>query len=174
MPNFINDDLNQSVFIDINYQEVLGKNTFEYCLYYLLENELDLSAFTETYNNHSVGRKAYHPALMLRVIIYAYYRGVTSSRTIERLCKTDLKFMALAAGRAPHFTTIADFISSNCGAVSELFHKLLLVCDESGLIGKEHFAIDGCKLPSDASRQWSGKHSELRKKSENLKRQQRK
>ena len=169
MSNFLDDNLNQSVFFDINYLEVLGSNTFEYCLYHLLENDEIVSDFYARYKNKNVGRKAYPPALLLRVIFYAYYRGHTSSRVIERLCKTDLKFIALAAGRQPHFTTIANFVSSNCEAMSRLFHKVLLICDESGLIGKEHFAIDGCKLPTNASKQWSGTHKELRKKSDKLK-----
>lgn len=169
MSNFLNDNLNQSVFFDINYLEVLGENTFEYCLYHLLENDDLLSDFYSRYKNKHVGRKAYPPALLLRVIFYAYYRGITSSRVIERSCKTDLKFIALSAGMQPHFTTIADFVSSNCGAINTLFHKVLLICDQSGLIGKEHFAIDGCKLPTDASKQWSGTHAELRKKSDKMK-----
>jgi len=72
------------------------------------------------------------------------------------------------AGRQPHFTTIANFVSSNCEAMGHVFHKVLLICDQSGLIGKEHFAIDGCKLPTDASQQWCGTHKELRKKSDKL------
>jgi len=169
MSNFLDDNLNQSVFFDINYLEVLGNNTFEYCLYHLLENDEIVSEFYSRYKNKNVGRKAYPPALLLRVIFYAYYRGHTSSRVIERLCKTDLKFIALAAGRQPHFTTIANFVSSNCESMGHLFHKILLICDQSGLIGKEHFAIDGCKLPTNASKQWSGTHKELRKKSDKLK-----
>jgi transposase len=169
MSNFLDDNLNQSVFFDINYLEVLGNNTFEYCLYHLLENDEIISDFYARYKNKNVGRKAYPPALLLRVIFYAYYRGHTSSRVIERLCKTDLKFIALAAGRQPHFTTIANFVSSNCEAMGHLFHKVLLICDQSGLIGKEHFAIDGCKLPTNASKQWSGTHKELRKKADKLK-----
>lgn len=169
MPNFLNDNLNQSVFFDINYLEVLGENTFEYCLYRLLENDDLLADFYLRYKNKHVGRKAYSPALLLRIIFYAYYRGITSSRVIERSCKTDLKFIALAAGRQPHFTTIADFVSSNSDAIKSLFHRVLLICDQSGLIGKEHFAIDGCKLPTDSSKQWSGTHEELRKKSDKMK-----
>ena len=169
MSNFLDDNLNQSVFFDINYLEVLGNNTFEYCLYHLLENDEIISDFYARYKNKNVGRKAYPPALLLRVIFYAYYRGHTSSRVIERLSKTDLKFIALAAGRQPHFTTIANFVSSNCEAMGHLFHKVLLICDQSGLIGKEHFAIDGCKLPTNASKQWSGTHKELRKKADKLK-----
>ena len=104
----------------------------------------------------------------MRIIIFAYYRGVTSSRVIASLCQTDLKFMALAGGESPHFTTIANFVSDYPDAIADVFQKILLVCDESGLIGKEHFAIDGCKLPSDASKQWSGTHKELKKKAQKM------
>lgn len=169
MANFLADDIHQSVFLDINFLEVLGENTFEYSLYCLMNRKNILEAFDSRYKNSNRGRKAYPPELLLRVIFYAYYRGVTSSRTIADLCKTDLKFMALASGRTPHFTTIADFISGHPEAITDVFHKVLLVCDQSGLVGKKHFAIDGCKLPSDASRQWSGTHKELQKKSDKMK-----
>lgn len=168
MSNYLDDNLNQTVLLDINYLDVLGENTFEYCLYTLLTHVLTLEEFERRYKNKSVGRKAYPPALLLRVILYAYYRGITSSRSIERNCKTDLKFMALAAGTTPHFTTIADFVSTNCDEMKSLFHKVLMICCKSGLVGKKHFAIDGCKLPSDASKQWSGTHAQLKKKSDKL------
>lgn len=170
MANYVDDNLNQSVFLDFNFLEILGNKTFEHSLYTLITERLDLSEFHERYKNKKVGRKAYPPAMLLRVIFYAYYRGITSSRVIERSCQTDLKFMALAAGRRPHFTTIADFVSGNAEAMSALFHKILMICCQSGLVGKEHFAIDGCKLPSDASKEWSGTHKDLQKKSEKLKR----
>lgn len=169
MANFLDDNINQSVFLDINYLEVLGENTFEYCLYQLVTHTLDLESFHKHYKNSNVGRKAYSPAVLLRVIFYAYYRGITSSRAIERSCKTDLKFMALAAGKTPHFTTIADFVSSYPEEMEAVFHKVLMICCKSGLVGKEHFAIDGCKIPSDASKQWSGTHADLKKKSDKLK-----
>jgi hypothetical protein len=68
-----------------------------------------------------------------------------------------------------HFTTIADFVSSNCDTINTLFHKVLLICDKSGLFEKEHFAINGCKSPTDSSKQWSRKYEELAKKSEKMK-----
>ena len=162
MANYLDDNLNQSVFLDVNYLEVLGNNTFEFCLYTLLTHKLDLEEFDRRYKNKKAGRKAYPPALLLRVIFYAYYRGITSSRAIERSCKTDLTFMALAAGKTPHFTTIADFVSGHCDEMKSLFHKVLMICCKSGLVGKEYFAIDGCKLPSDASKQWSGTRGRYR------------
>jgi len=56
-------------------------------------------------------------------------------------------FMALSANSRPHFTTIADFVSSMNKEVSHLFLEVLMVCDHQKLIGKEMFAIDGCKKP---------------------------
>lgn len=165
MGNFIDTNINQTVLLDINYLEQLGTNNFDFYLYTLLNKEHILDEFLTRYKNHSVGRKAYPPELLLRIIFCAYYRGITSSRVIAGLCKSDLKFMALAVGTTPHFTTIANFVSGNSDAIKDLFHRILLICDESGLIGKEHFAIDGCKLPTDASKQWSGTHAELEKKS---------
>ena len=168
MANFIDTNINQTVFLDINFQEQLGTDNFDFYIYTLLNKEGILDDFKRCYKNDGVGRKAYSPALLLRVVFAAYYRGITSSRAIARLCETDLKFMALAVGKKPHYTTIADFISSHTDAIKALFHKVLLICDESGLIGKEHFAIDGCKLKTDASKQWSGKFSELENKSKKM------
>jgi transposase len=168
MANFIDTNINQTIFLDINFLDQLGKNTFDYYLYTLLSREGMLDDFNDRYKNAAVGRKAYPPELLLRVIFSAYYRGITSSRAMARLCESDLTFMALAVGHKPHHTTLADFISQNTDAIKTLFHKVLLVCDESGLIGKEHFAVDGCKLPTDASKEWSGKFSELEKKSKKM------
>ena len=57
MANFLDDNLNQSVFLDINYLEVLGENTFEFCLYQLITHQLDLTEFTRRYKNKSVALK---------------------------------------------------------------------------------------------------------------------
>ena len=59
-------------------------------------------------------------------------------------------------------STILDSLSKS--EIATLFQQVLLICDQEGLIGKELFAIDGCKLPSNASKEWSGTHDELKKK----------
>lgn len=69
----------------------------------MLENDEIVSGYFTRYKNKNVGHKAYPLSLLLRVIFYVYYRWHTSSRVIERLCKTDLKFIALVAGRQQHF-----------------------------------------------------------------------
>ena len=93
---------------------------------------------------------------------------MTSSRKIEALCRENVLFMALSADTQPHFTSLADFISSSSEEIATLFRQVLLICDEMGLIGKEMFAINGCKLPSNASKQWSGTHENLKKKSKKI------
>jgi hypothetical protein len=78
--------------------------------------------------------------------------------------------MALAADTRPHFTTLAAFVSELDREIVSLFRDVLLYASELGLIGKEHFAVDGCKLPSNASKQWSGTHRELEDKRKKLER----
>ena len=138
MANFINTNINQTVFLDINFLEQLGKDNFDYYLYTLLNKEHILDSFLLRYKNQRVGRKAYPPELLLRIIFSAYYRGITSSRVIAGLCETDLKFMALAVGTRPHFTTIANFVSSNSEAIKDLFHRVLLICDASKYYKDRH------------------------------------
>jgi len=76
--------------------------------------------------------------------------------------------MALSADMHPHFTTIADFVSSSSEPIIELFRDVLLICNKLGLIGKEMFAVDGCKLGSNASKEWSGTKGELKKKQQKM------
>src|SRR5215468_7628915 len=76
--------------------------------------------------------------------------------------------MALSADMHPHFTTIADFVSSSSEPIIELFRDVLLICNKLGLIGKERFAVDGCKLGSNASKEWSGTKGELKKKQQKM------
>ena len=78
--------------------------------------------------------------------------------------------MALSADTAPHFTTIADFIASLEAQIVSVFRDVLLVCDEVGLIGREMFAVDGVKLPSNASKEWSGTRADFEKKAQKMER----
>lgn len=154
----------QGRLIPISFREQLLPGTFEHTLSYLIDHELDLSVFDQGYNNDATGAPAYDPALLLKIVLYAYSRGITSSRRIERCCRENIIFMALSADTQPHFTSIAGFISQMEGEIVALFRNVLLICDAQGLIGREMFAIDGCKLPSNASKEWSGTKAELNAK----------
>jgi hypothetical protein len=78
--------------------------------------------------------------------------------------------MALACGEQPDHSTIAAFVTSMTDQILPLFRDVLLVCEEEGLLGGTFFALDGCKLPSNASMRQSGKVSDLEKKKERIER----
>jgi len=152
----------------VRFDRQILPGSFEYNLSYLIDDELDLSIFESRYRNDDTGRPAYDPAILLKIVILAYARGVTSSRKIEQLCREDVTFMAISADSQPHYTTVADFVSSSAEQIQQLFVQVLLICDAEGLIGRDLFAIDGCKLPSNASKEWSGTQAELKKKKRKL------
>ncbi len=161
-------DYGQAKMLPVCFEQQILPGSFEYSLSYIVDHELDLAGFDKHYRNDDNGRPAYDPRLLLKIVILAYSKGITSSRQIERLCRDNITFMAISADLQPHFTTIADFVSRSPEEITELFGQVVLMCDELGLIGKEMFAIDGCKLPSNASKEWSGTHAELKKKRQKI------
>lgn len=160
----------QGKFIPIHFDKQILPGTFEYTLSYLIDDEIDLSVFDQRYSNDETGAPAYDPAILLKIILYAYSRGIVSSRKIAQCCCENIIFMALSADTRPHFTTIADFISSLGDEIIVLFRDVLLICDEMKLIGKDMFSIDGCKLPSNASKEWSGTKADFQKKKQKMER----
>jgi len=161
-------DYTQAKLLPITFSRQILPGTFEYTLHHIVAHELDLSLFESKYKNDETGAPAYDPAILLKIILYAYARGITSSREIEQSCRENVIFMALSADTQPHFTTIANFISTMSEEIMPLFLEVLMICDEMGMIGKEMFAIDGCKLPSNASKEYSGTKAELAKKAEKM------
>ena len=157
-------DYGQMKMIPVSFDQQILPGSFEYSLAWLVDHELDLAELDARYRNDDGGRPAYDPRVLLKIVLLAYSKGVTSSRRIERLCRENIVFMALGADLQPDHSTIADFISRSPETIGGLFTQIVMTCDQLGLIGKEMFAIDGCKLPSNASKQWSGTHEELDKK----------
>jgi transposase len=160
----------QGKFIPVYFEKQIIPGTFEYSLNHLVDHELDLSIFDNRYRNEETGATAYDPKILLKIILFAYSRGITTSRRIAQACEENIIFMALSCDTKPHFTTIADFVSTMDKEITRLFREVLLVCDDLGLIGKEMFAIDGCKLPSNASKEWSGTKADFEKKAAKMER----
>ena len=148
-------------FIPVVLDAQIQPGSFEYALDYLVDNEIDLQALHARYTNDCGGAPAYDPAVMLKIVLLAYSRGLISSRAIERVCRENVLFMAISGDNAPQFTTIARFIRELGPQIAQLFTQVLLTCDAQGLIGRQMFAIDGVKLPSNASKERSGSFAEL-------------
>ena len=158
----------QMVMVPISFQQQLEPGTLEYTLHELVEHHLDLSVFEGRYQNDNMGARAIHPRLLLKVILFGYSRGMISSRQIERACCENILFMALSGGYHPDHSTLAHFVSSMQKEIESIFGNILLVCEELDLLGGTHFSLDGVKLPSNASKEWSGTFQELKKKRDKL------
>src|SRR3954453_22361485 len=113
---------------------------------------MDLDAFYAVYRLDGRSRPAYDPAMMVAVLLYAYARGIRSSRVIERACEEDVAFRVLAAQQRPDHATIARFIEPHQDAIPRLLGEVLSLCAKQGLVTVGVIAVDGTKLPGNASR----------------------
>ena len=114
--------------------------------------EMDLDPFYAAYRVDGRARPAYDPAMMVALLLYAYARGVRSSRQIERACEEDVAFRVLAAQQQPDHATIARFIERHQDAIAGLFGEVLSLCAKQGLATVGGLAVDGTKLAGNASR----------------------
>jgi transposase len=155
-------------FLAVDLAQQLLPGTFEHALNHLLDHAIDLSSFDARFRNDATGATAYPPALLLKVVLFAYSRGIVSSRAIERACQEHVTFIALCGDNAPHFTTIAHFVSTLGDDIARVFAAVVAICDAQGLIGREMFAIDGVKLPSNASKHRSGTRADFARQATKL------
>ncbi len=163
-------DYKQSVIEPIFLEDQLLPGTLEYAIHYIVEERLDMSVFDARYNNDATGRKSIDPKLLLKIVLYGYSRGMISSRSLEYACQKITTFLALACNKTPDHSTIAAFVSSIDEEIEDLFIMVLMICHEEGLLGGTHFSIDGLKLSSNASKEWSGNFDDLKKKQDALRR----
>jgi transposase len=148
--------------------EQIQPGSFEFALDHLVDHELDLSALDARFHNDQTGASAYDPRVMLKIVLLAYSRGLISSRSIEQACQHNIQFIALSGDAQPSYTHIAKFVRELGAQIQPLFTQVLMTCDRLGLIGRQMFAIDGVKLPANASKERSGTHAELLHRAQRL------
>lgn len=168
MPRFKPFNYSQMTMIPISLEKQIVEGTLEHTIHYLVERKMDTGIFEERFRNDETGCPAYHPKVLLKVILLGYSHGLVSSRDIEKACRENVIFMALAGEQKPDHSTIAQFVSSMKREIIHLFRDILMVCEEMELLGGTHFSLDGLRLPSNASKEWSGTFKELRKKKAKL------
>ncbi len=158
----------QGVMIPVNFSTQILPGTIEHTINWMVDNRIDLSGLSKKYRNDFTGAPAYDPAILLKIVLLAYSRGIVSSRMIMKACHENIIFRALSADSMPDFTTIASFIRDMKDDVKTIFTNVLLVCNEMNLLGGTEFALDGCKMSSNAAKENSGTFSDLKKKKEKL------
>ena len=117
----------------------------------LVSEELDLSTIMGAYTEVK-GYPPYHPGMMVALLLYAYSRGVYSSRRIARACEERLDFQAVTALNQPDFRTISEFRRRHLDALGGLFVQVLALCRKAGLAALGHVAVDGTKIKANASK----------------------
>ena len=159
----------QILFFELDPAAQLPPGSFDAVLNDVVDQRIDTGIFNHWYRNESTGCAAYDPAMLLKVVLYAYHRGMLSSREMERACRENATFVALSGNSQPKKSTLAAFISRMDSEAISVFTDVLQYCDHLGLIGGGHLAIDGCKLPSNASKQASGFRRDFLKRRSKLK-----
>ena len=115
-------------------------------------DSLDLSAFHARYAAGGPRNQPFHPAMMVKVMVYAYATGTFSSRKIARKLFEDVAFRVLAANNFPAHRTIRDFRALHLAEFTELFVQVVRLAREIGLVKLGTIAVDGTKIKANASR----------------------
>jgi Transposase and inactivated derivatives len=113
-------------------------------------DQLNLKEIEDGYSD--LGCHAYHPRMLLKVILYGYSIGIRSSRRMQKESREDLVFMWLAGMQEPDFRTISDFRKDRMKDIKQLFNQVLGICYELGMVQCGKISIDGTKIEANSSR----------------------
>jgi transposase len=160
-------DQHQSFLLPPSLDDWLPKDHTARFISEAVDEMLDLSSVYASYER-SDGSPPYDPKMMLKLLLYAYSTGVTSSREMERRCQIDVAFRWLGANTAPDYRSISRFRRRHLLALDDLFIQVLTLCAESGLVSLGRVALDGTKLRASASRHKAMSHDRMGPKIEEL------
>ena len=141
----------QEMLLPASLQDWLPKRHLAYFISDTVD-ALDLKAFYARYAGGGARNQPFHPAMMVKLLVYGYATGVFSSRKIERRLHDDLAFRMLGAGNFPKHRTIRDFRALHLLELSDLFVQVVKLAREMGLVKLGTVAIDGTKIKANASR----------------------
>lgn len=130
--------------------------------------QLDLGEILKVYESSLGGRPAYHPGMMVRLLVYAYCIGMPSSRRIEKATWEDVPMRVLAGNEHPDHDTIAHFRKRHLKALADLFVQVLKLCQKAGLVKLGHVALDGTKIRASAARSRSSTYERICKEESEL------
>jgi len=159
---------NQQWLLPPSVQDWLPENDL---VYFILDtiNELDISAITEKYEQEERGFPPYNPRMMVALLIYAYCRGIFSSRKIMQACEERLTFRVIVGDDIPNWRTISDFRKLHLKELEGLFVQVLQLCQMAGLVKLGHIALDGTKVKANASRHKAMSYGRMKQEEKRLK-----
>ena len=155
-------------FLPVDLARQLLPGTFEHAVNHLLDHAIDLSPFDARFRNDETGAPAYPAGDAAQGGAGRLFPRDRSSRGIEAACRDHVTFIALCGDTAPHFTTIAQFVSTLGADIARVFGAVVAVCDAQGLDRPRDVRIDGVKLPSQAAKQRSGTRADFERQATKL------
>ena len=158
-------EFNQHLLFPSNIFSLLAED-HECYLYNDLFQQLDTSALESTYQR--MGQNAYHPKLVVSILIYAYSQGVFSSRAIERRCNEDLSFMYIAQMNCPNFRVLSDFRKDNGDFFHDCFKQTVQLAMALKLASLGHISLDGSKFKANSSKHKAMSYKRLKAKEQEL------
>ena len=156
-------DRDQPFLFPPDMREWLPRDHQVWLVIAVVEDHLDTSAFHACRKTGGPGTAGYDPDMLATVLVWAYAHGVTSSRQIERLCRTDVAFRVICAGNLPDHSTVARFRGDFPGAAGEFFAQVLVLCARLGMGRLGVVALDGMKIAANASKAANRAEEGLRK-----------
>lgn len=132
----------------------------------LAVDQLDLKSIVQQYSDK--GENAYHPAMLLKVLIYGYAIGLRSSRKLARSVQENVVFMWLSGRQKPDFRTINDFRKNKLSDIKMIFKQVLQICDELGMIRCGKVSLDGTKIEAHANRHKAVYRKQLKRQSDRI------
>jgi len=156
---------NQRLLFPSNIFDLLPED-HECYIYEDLFKQLDTTSVEKKYSVR--GQHAFHPRLILSILIYAYSQGIFSSRQIKRRCHEDLGFMYISHINCPDFRVLSDFRKDNYEFFKECFKQSVLLAMEVGMVSLGHVSLDGSKFKADTSKHKAMSYGRLKEKEREL------
>lgn len=161
-------EFNQHLLFPSNIFDLLADD-HECYLYNDLFQQLDTSSVESNYKYN--GQNAYHPKQIISILIYAYSRGVFSSREIQRRCNEDLSFMFIAQMNCPNFRVLSDFRKNNAELFHDCFKQTVQLAIELKLASLGHISLDGSKFQANSSKHKAMSYGRLKEQEQALSRE---
>src|SRR5687767_6191894 len=169
MKRFVDDTIDQYLLMPPSLEDWLPERHLARFVGDLVKN-LDLSEFYRSYQEKDGrGQAAYHPMMMVRLLLYGYCIGVCSSRQIEKGTYEDVAIRYLSGDQHPDHSVINEFRKRHREALAGLFIQALQLCQKAGMVKLGHVAIDGTKLQANASKHKAMSYERLEEKEKQLK-----
>jgi transposase len=154
-------EFNQRLLFPTNIFDLLADD-HECYLYADLFKQLDTTLVEALYSSRD--QRAYHPKLIISILIYAYSQDVFSARQIEKHCRQDLSFMFIAQQQCPNFRVLSDFRKDNVEYFHARFRRTVQLAMALKLVSLGHISLDGSKFKASTSKHRAMSYNRLKDK----------